>query len=179
MSVCPKTCRPYCSAHDEWLSMKLCMYVGYHYANNVSHFSGDQVTQLNLKNVLWYYLHCFTDMTLHSRDAVTVYAAVATRSRADCSSMEDRRPTIKWSCQPKHNPSFTCLLLCLNAKISKYISGKVIMTSFFIVYTIIIIMTCYVFSVASYGCEISTYSVRVIRVPRSCARRKAAGWLTV
>ena len=27
-------------------------------------------------------------MALHSRDAVTVYAAVATRSRADCSSME-------------------------------------------------------------------------------------------
>ena len=21
---------PYCSAHDEWLIMKLCMYVGYH-----------------------------------------------------------------------------------------------------------------------------------------------------
>ena len=28
---------------------------------------------------------------LHSRDAVTVSAAVATRSRADCGSMEDRR----------------------------------------------------------------------------------------
>ena len=26
-------------------------------------------------------------MALHSRDAVTVYAAVATRSRTDCSSM--------------------------------------------------------------------------------------------
>ena len=40
---------PYCSAHDEWLIMKLCMYVGYHDANNVSHFGGDRVTQLNLK----------------------------------------------------------------------------------------------------------------------------------
>ena len=30
-------------------------------------------------------------MALHSRYAVTVSAAVATRSRADCSSMEDRR----------------------------------------------------------------------------------------
>ena len=30
-------------------------------------------------------------MALHSRYAVTVFAAVATRSRADCSSMEDRR----------------------------------------------------------------------------------------
>ena len=24
----------YCSAHDEWLIMKLCMYVGYHDSNN-------------------------------------------------------------------------------------------------------------------------------------------------
>ena len=24
---------PYCSAHDKWLIMKLCMYVGYHDAN--------------------------------------------------------------------------------------------------------------------------------------------------
>ena len=37
---------PYCSAHDEWLIMKLCMYVGYHGANNVAHFGGDPVTQL-------------------------------------------------------------------------------------------------------------------------------------
>ena len=40
---------PYCSAHDEWLIMKLCMYVGYHYANNVSNVDGDPVAQLNLK----------------------------------------------------------------------------------------------------------------------------------
>ena len=32
---------PYCSAHDKWLIMKLCMYVGYHDANNVSNFGGD------------------------------------------------------------------------------------------------------------------------------------------
>ena len=43
---------PYCSAHDEWLIMKLCMYVGYHGANNVSNFGGDPVTQLTLRNVL-------------------------------------------------------------------------------------------------------------------------------
>ena len=43
---------PYCSAHDEWLILKLCMYVGYHDANNVSNFGGDPVTQLNLKKVL-------------------------------------------------------------------------------------------------------------------------------
>ena len=36
---------------DEWLIMKLCMYVGYHEANNLSHFGGDPVTQLNFKNV--------------------------------------------------------------------------------------------------------------------------------
>ena len=29
---------PYCSAHDEWLIMKLCMYVGCHDANNVSNY---------------------------------------------------------------------------------------------------------------------------------------------
>ena len=32
--------------------MKLCMYVGYHDANNVSNVGGDPVTRLNLKNVL-------------------------------------------------------------------------------------------------------------------------------
>ena len=41
----------YCSAHDEWLIMKLCMYVRYHTANNVSNVGGDPVTQLNLINV--------------------------------------------------------------------------------------------------------------------------------
>ena len=46
---------PYCSAHDEWLIMKLYMYpgmsgsTGYHDANNVSNFGGDQVTQLIFK----------------------------------------------------------------------------------------------------------------------------------
>ena len=45
---------PYCSAHDEWLIMKLCMHVGYHDANNVSNFSGDPVTQLHLENVFVY-----------------------------------------------------------------------------------------------------------------------------
>ena len=41
---------PYCSAHNGWLIKKLCMYVGYHDANNVSNFGGDPVTQLNVKN---------------------------------------------------------------------------------------------------------------------------------
>ena len=42
---------PYCSAHDEWLIMKLCMYVGYHDVNNVSNCGGDPVTQLHFNNV--------------------------------------------------------------------------------------------------------------------------------
>ena len=33
---------PYCSAHEEWLIMKLCMYVRYHTANNVSNFGGER-----------------------------------------------------------------------------------------------------------------------------------------
>ena len=37
---------PYCSAHDEWLIMKLGMYVRSQDANNVSNFDGDPVTQL-------------------------------------------------------------------------------------------------------------------------------------
>ena len=40
---------PYCSAHDEWLLMKLCFYVGYGDADNVSIFGGDPVTQLKKK----------------------------------------------------------------------------------------------------------------------------------
>ena len=43
-------------------------------------------------------------MALHSRYLVTVSAAVATRSLADCSSMEDRRGNKK-PYQPKHSPS--------------------------------------------------------------------------
>ena len=53
---------PYCSAHDEWLIMKLCMYmyVRYHTANNVSNFGGDPVTQLHfitIFNVFSYLRH--------------------------------------------------------------------------------------------------------------------------
>ena len=50
---------PYCSAHDEWLIMKLCMYVGYRDANNVSNFSGDPNTfkKTVLKCVTLFYGH--------------------------------------------------------------------------------------------------------------------------
>ena len=45
MRECVSLCdmSPYCSVHDEWLIMKLCMYVGYHDANNVSNFGGDPI----------------------------------------------------------------------------------------------------------------------------------------
>ena len=50
MRACVRPCvcesedmSPNCSAHDEWLIMKLCMYVGYHDANNVSNFGDDQI----------------------------------------------------------------------------------------------------------------------------------------
>ena len=49
---------PYCSAHDEWLIMKLCMYVGYHDANNVSNFGGDTVTQLNFNKTFYSIIVC-------------------------------------------------------------------------------------------------------------------------
>ena len=98
---------PYCSAasaHDEWLIMKLCMYVGYLDANNVSNFCGDPVTHyIFLKFTI---LRCFTGTAHHSRDAATGFAAVATRSRRGCWSMEDRRRKylIHRSYQPKHSP---------------------------------------------------------------------------
>ncbi len=73
---------PYCSGHDEWLIVKLYMYVGYHDANNVSNFGGDPMTQLNLNvsvyNIIYAVLRTWRSMG----------AAVATRPRADCSSME-------------------------------------------------------------------------------------------
>ena len=58
--------------------MKLCMYVGYHDANNVSNVGGDPVTQLNLIK-LKQYLRCFTGTAHHSRDAATGFADIATR----------------------------------------------------------------------------------------------------
>ena len=40
---------PCCSSHDEWLIMKLCMYVGYHDANNVSNFVYQTDEQIGTK----------------------------------------------------------------------------------------------------------------------------------
>ena len=66
--VCPKTCR-----HIVRRMMNGCLL-------NFACMLG--------KRFIVYYLRCFADMALYSRDAVTVSAAVATRSRADYSSME-------------------------------------------------------------------------------------------
>ena len=98
----PGDMSPYYSAHDEWLIMKLWMYVGYHDANNVSNFGGDRVTQ-SYEQWKLVVLRCLTDTAHRSRDAATGFAAVATRSRAGCWNMEDRRRPY----QPKHSPSLT------------------------------------------------------------------------
>ena len=48
---------PYCSAHDKWLIMKLCMYVGYHDANNVSNFGGDPIKfKKRFKNLICHFV---------------------------------------------------------------------------------------------------------------------------
>ena len=44
---------PFCSAHDEWLITKLCMYVGYHDANNVSNFGGDSINFKNFYSIIY------------------------------------------------------------------------------------------------------------------------------
>ena len=72
---------PYCSMHDEWLIMKLFMYVGYHDANNVLNFGGDPFAHLNLKT---FYSIIYAVL----RTWRSIAAAVATRPRADCCSME-------------------------------------------------------------------------------------------
>ena len=94
---------PYCSAHDEWLIMKLCKYVGYHDANNMSHFCCDPVTHFNFKNVRFKYVIChfvFQNMRnagYHENinfggDQVTQLNLVF-------------YITIKWPYRPKHSPS--------------------------------------------------------------------------
>ena len=55
--------------------MKLCMYVGYHDANNVSNVGGDPVTQLNKKKLYIIIYAVF-------RTWRSIAVAVATRPRA-------------------------------------------------------------------------------------------------
>ena len=65
---------PYCSGHNEWLIIKLCMYVGHHTTNNVSYFGGDPVTQLyrQYKLVLFY-------AVLQARRTIAVTRALVLR----------------------------------------------------------------------------------------------------
>ena len=90
---------PYCSAHDEWLIMKLCMHVGYHDANNVSTFGGDSVTQLNnLSFCIPKYMRGagyhekIIGRTYFGGDQVTLELDLVLYN------------TIKWPYQPKHSP---------------------------------------------------------------------------
>ena len=72
----------------------------------------DPVTQLNFQKTLKKIVCCFTGTAHHSRDAATGFASVATRSRACCWSMEDRRrkSLFNWPYQPKHSPSEVFML---------------------------------------------------------------------
>ena len=61
--------------------IKLCMYVGYHDANNVSNFGGDPLTQLHFKKT-------YSIIYAVLRTWRSIAAAGATQPRADCRSME-------------------------------------------------------------------------------------------
>ena len=98
---------PYCSAHDEWLLMKLCMYIVYLDANNVSHFGGDPVTQLNfkkrLKNLICHFV--FRNMRsagYHEKMIGRKYFGAEQLTQLICFVLYN---TIKWPYQPKHSPS--------------------------------------------------------------------------
>ena len=122
---------PYSSAHVEWLIMKLCMYVGYYDANNVSTFGGDPVTKLNFKTRFKKVMR-----DLQRRSSILLESArdrVTSASKTACdrvTAME--RParktvtlildllilqtcsyahqflynTIKWPYQPQHSPGY-------------------------------------------------------------------------
>ena len=70
--------------------MKICMYIGYHDANNVSHFGDDPVTQLNKLKRLKMYLRCFTVTARDSRDAAPVLRLLLREARR---LLEYGRPT--------------------------------------------------------------------------------------
>ena len=77
---------PYCSAHDEWLIMKLCMYVRYHTANNVSSFGGDPVTQLQFITIfnVFSYLRYVKRLGIclprgRSRSIINIHSIVTSR----------------------------------------------------------------------------------------------------
>ena len=67
--------------------MKLCMYVGYHDANNVSNFGDDPVTQLHFKNAFVYEI-----------------GLIAIR---EVSPPFDEEQQYERPYQPKHSPSYS------------------------------------------------------------------------
>ena len=96
----------YCSAHDEWLIMKLCMYVGYHDANNVSNVGGDPVTQLNFKKRLKNLICNFVFQNMRSAG---YYENMIGRTYFGGDQVTQLNlvlyNTIKWPNQPKHSTS--------------------------------------------------------------------------
>ena len=73
---------PYWSAHDEWLIMKLCMYAGYHDANNVSNFGGDPIKfKKRLKNLIRDLRRRSSILLQSARDRVATTAETVTASR--------------------------------------------------------------------------------------------------
>ena len=81
---------PYRSPHDEWLTMKLCMYVRYHTANNVSNFGGDPVTQLHLKVIMrkrsTVLIHILSQIHSKQRFRLKMYMYIPSLLSKTCSS---------------------------------------------------------------------------------------------
>ena len=103
---------PYCSAHDEWLIMKLCMYVGqsdvgYHDANNVSNFGGVPVTQF------------YAVLRARRTIAVTrpLVLRLLLRDHAQAAGVWQTDAGIKWSYQPKHSPSWHDILRSVSSSL--------------------------------------------------------------
>ena len=101
-----KDMSPYCSAHDERLIMKLCTYVGYQDANNVSNFGGDPVTQLHFKkrhkNLICHFV--FQNMSsagYHEKMIGRTYFGTDQVTQLNLVLYN----TIKWPYQPKHSHS--------------------------------------------------------------------------
>ena len=91
---------PYCSVHDEWLIMKLCMYVRYHDANNVSNFGGDPIKlKKRFNNLICHFV--FQNMRsagYHEKMIGRTYFGGVQVTQLNLVLYN----TIKWPYQPKH-----------------------------------------------------------------------------
>ena len=106
-----RTCR-----HIARRMMQLCMYVGYHSANNVSNFGGDPVTQLNFKNlysIIYAVLRTWHSIAVMQSQFLRRLLRDHAQTAAVWKTIADN--TIKWPYQPKHSPSSPMLpcLFCL------------------------------------------------------------------